>query len=58
VGTERTKIRDYLASLGERTAFKGVTGAIYFRADGDPIGKGVVMTRIDHGTLRLAEAAR
>jgi branched-chain amino acid transport system substrate-binding protein len=58
VGTDRTRIRDYLASLTEATAYKGATGAVYFRPDGDPVGKGVVMTRIDHGMLRLAEAAR
>lgn len=55
VGTNRTKIRKYLASLTAEKPFAGVTGAIYFRDDGDPVGKGVVMTRIDHGVLRLAE---
>jgi branched-chain amino acid transport system substrate-binding protein len=58
VGTDRGKIRDYLASRSEETAFKGVTGSIYFRPDGDPVGKNVVMTRIDHGVLRVAEGAR
>lgn len=58
VGADRAKIRDYLASLNEVTAFKGVTGATYFRPDGDPVGKNVVMTRIDHGVLRVAEAVR
>lgn len=57
-GTDRRKIRDYLASLTGESAFKGVTGAIWFRPDGDPVGKSVVMTRIDHGMLRVAEAAR
>jgi branched-chain amino acid transport system substrate-binding protein len=57
-GADRARIRDYLASLTEATAFKGVTGAIYFRPDGDPVGKGVVMTRIDHGALRIAEVPR
>jgi branched-chain amino acid transport system substrate-binding protein len=56
VGGNRRKIRDYLASLTEESAFKGVTGAIYFRPDGDPIGKSVVMTQIDHGVLRVAGA--
>ncbi|HEY2064681.1 MAG TPA: ABC transporter substrate-binding protein [Gemmatimonadaceae bacterium] len=55
VGADRAKIRDYLASLTAEKPFAGVTGAIYFRDDGDPVGKGVVMTRIDHGVLRLAE---
>lgn len=58
VGGNRKKIRDYLASLTEASAFKGVTGAIYFRPDGDPVGKSVVMTRIDHGILRVAGAAK
>jgi branched-chain amino acid transport system substrate-binding protein len=58
VGPDRARIREYLASLTEASAFKGATGAIYFRPDGDPVGKGVVMTRIDHGMLRLAEAMR
>jgi branched-chain amino acid transport system substrate-binding protein len=58
VGTDRTQIRDYLASRTAETAFKGVTGAIYFRSDGDPVGKSVVMTRFDRGVMRVAEAAR
>ena len=33
-------------------------GAISFGTDGDPVGKNVVMTRIDHGTLRVAEASK
>jgi branched-chain amino acid transport system substrate-binding protein len=53
---DRRAIRDYLAALTPATAYQGVTGAISFGADGDPVGKNVVMTRIDHGTLRLAEA--
>ena len=58
VGTNRKRIRDYLAGLTEETAFKGVTGAIYFLPTGDPVGKSVVMTRIDHGVLRVAGAGR
>lgn len=58
VGTDRARIRDYLASLNESNAFNGATGAIHFRPDGDPVGKGVVMTRMDRGTLRLAEAVQ
>jgi branched-chain amino acid transport system substrate-binding protein len=54
VGTDRAKIRDHLAGLTRETAYKGVTGAIHFRPDGDPVGKSVVMTRIDHGVLRVA----
>lgn len=58
VGTDRGKIRDYLASRTSETAFKGVTGAIHFRPDGDPVGKSVVMTRIEGGVLRVAEVSR
>ena len=57
-GGDRRKIRDHLAALTAATAFKGVTGAIYFRPDGDPVGKNVVMTRIDRGVLRVAQAAQ
>jgi branched-chain amino acid transport system substrate-binding protein len=58
VGPDRVKIRDYLASRSAEHPYRGVTGAIWFRPDGDPVGRSVVMTRIDHGTLRVAEAAR
>ena len=57
-GADRKKIRDYLASRTSETAYRGVTGGIYFRPDGDPVGKSVVMTRIDGGVLRVAEATR
>ena len=56
-GPDRTRIRDYLASLTEATAYRGVSGPIYFRPDGDPTAQHVVMTRIDRGTLRVAQAA-
>jgi branched-chain amino acid transport system substrate-binding protein len=57
-GTDRVKIRDHLAGLTRESAYKGVTGAIHFRPDGDPVGKSVVMTRIDHGVLRIAADVR
>jgi branched-chain amino acid transport system substrate-binding protein len=53
VGPSRVKIRDYLASLDESTAYHGVTGVIRFRPDGDPIGKGIVMTRVHNGALQV-----
>jgi len=56
-GGDRRRIRDDLASLTASTAYRGVTGAIHFRPDGDPVGKNVVMTRIDRGVLRVAQAA-
>jgi branched-chain amino acid transport system substrate-binding protein len=53
VGPDRAKIRDYLATLTEGTAYHGVTGTIRFRPDGDPIGKGIVMARVHHGALQV-----
>jgi len=57
VGPDRAKIRDHLASLTAASAYRGVSGAIHFRPDGDPVGQHVVMTRIDRGTLRVAQKA-
>lgn len=56
VGPDRAKIRDYLASLDESHAYKGVTGTIRFRPDGDPIGKSIVMTRVHAGALEVEKA--
>ena len=53
VGPDRKKIRDFLANLTEETAFHGVTGVIRFRPDGDPIGKGMVLTRVHEGVLQV-----
>jgi branched-chain amino acid transport system substrate-binding protein len=50
-GHDRTAIRDWLHALDERTAIPGVTGPIRFRDDGDPVGKGMVLTRARHGRL-------
>lgn len=50
VGGDRVKIRDYLANLADGE-FHGVTGKIRFRADGDPVDKGIVMTRVIHGAM-------
>jgi branched-chain amino acid transport system substrate-binding protein len=55
-GGDRRRIRDHLASLTESTAFHGATGTIFFHADGDPVGKSVVMTRIDRGVLHVARS--
>jgi branched-chain amino acid transport system substrate-binding protein len=54
VGPNRAKVRDWLANLDEANAFRGVTGAIRFQADGDPVGKSFVMTRISRGLLAVA----
>jgi branched-chain amino acid transport system substrate-binding protein len=51
VGADRSRIRDHLASL--REPYAGVTGPIRFSPDGDPIGKGIVMTRVHNGALQL-----
>jgi branched-chain amino acid transport system substrate-binding protein len=52
VGPDRQKIRDWLAGLTERTAVRGATGAIRFKPDGDPVGKGITLTRVhDHRLL-------
>jgi branched-chain amino acid transport system substrate-binding protein len=56
-GPDRARIRDYLASLDATTAYRGVSGPIYFQPDGDPMARHVVMTRSDRGTLRVAQGA-
>ena len=53
VGPDRAKIRAFLAGLDQSSAWKGVTGNIYFGTNGDPVGKSVVMTRIHAGALTV-----
>jgi len=55
VGSSRSRVRDYLAELGARGGFAGVTGTIAFSTQGDPIGKTIVMTRIRNGALTVAQ---
>ena len=55
VGTRRAAVRAHLAGLSEETAFQGVTGNIRFRPDGDPVGKGIVITRVRRGSLVVEE---
>ena len=55
-GASRRAVRDWLAALDESRAFRGVTGAIRFRANGDPEGKGFVMTRVRGGAMTVAGA--
>lgn len=50
-GASRTHVRDYLASLHGQSALPGVTGPIAFLANGDPVGKSFVMTRVRRGAL-------
>lgn len=51
VGTNRAAVRAALAALDERTAFRGVTGAIRFRPSGDRVGREVVIARVQNGEL-------
>jgi branched-chain amino acid transport system substrate-binding protein len=51
VGPDREKIRNYIAGLSDGSAFRGVTGPIRFREDGDPVGKSIVITRVHQGGL-------
>lgn len=51
VGADRTKIRDWIAGLNERTAVAGASGPMRFRLDGDPVGKGITLTRVHNGRL-------
>lgn len=52
VGADRVKIRDYLAESAA-IGYHGVTGTIRFNTDGDPVGKGIVMTRVHDGVLQV-----
>lgn len=50
-GPSREHIRDFLSGLQARSSFPGVTGPIAFLANGDPVGKSFVMTRVRRGEL-------
>lgn len=50
-GASRPRVRDFLAGLRGRAAIHGVTGSIAFHANGDPVGKSFVMTRVWRGAL-------
>jgi branched-chain amino acid transport system substrate-binding protein len=52
-GTSRQAIRDWLAALNAQSAHRGVTGPIRFGPNGDPVGKGFVMTQLQRGTLMV-----
>ena len=54
-GSNRERVREYLAQLAEGGGFRGVTGTIAFSPLGDPIGKTIVMTRIHNGALTVEE---
>jgi branched-chain amino acid transport system substrate-binding protein len=54
VGVEREKIRDYLAEVGSgRPAYQGVSGAIAFDPNGDPLGKSFAVGRISGDAIEL-----
>jgi branched-chain amino acid transport system substrate-binding protein len=50
-GKDRKGVRDYLASLNGSNPFEGVTGPVYFNANGDPIGMGFRVAQVVAGTL-------
>jgi branched-chain amino acid transport system substrate-binding protein len=55
-GPSRTAIRGWLATLGERQPFAGVTGPIHFHESGDVVGKEVVVARVRRGALVVERA--
>jgi branched-chain amino acid transport system substrate-binding protein len=52
-GPSRGAIRNWLAGLESNQPHAGVTGPISFRASGDVIGHGIVMTRVRRGALAV-----
>ena len=58
VGGDRLAIRDWLSARTLAQPYVGVTGVIAFQADGDPIGKSFIITRVSSGRLALAESGR
>jgi branched-chain amino acid transport system substrate-binding protein len=50
-GPDRARIRAYLAGLATSGGYGGVTGAISFTPSGDPVGRTVVIARVDNGAL-------
>lgn len=51
VGADRERIRDWLAGVKGERGYRGVTGEIRFRPDGDPERGGFVMTEVRNGAL-------
>jgi branched-chain amino acid transport system substrate-binding protein len=57
VGTDRRRIRNYVAGIGRDTApFQGVTGEIAFDENGDAAGKEVVIGVVRNGRIVSARA--
>lgn len=57
-GATRVEIRDYLASMRDGAAYRGVTGQIAFQPTGDVIGKTMTMTRVRRGALIVQAGGR
>ncbi|HVH39749.1 MAG TPA: ABC transporter substrate-binding protein [Gemmatimonadaceae bacterium] len=55
VGSDRAKVRDWIASRTTERPFDGVTGSIAFLPTGDPVGKSFSMVRVTRGMLPMAE---
>jgi branched-chain amino acid transport system substrate-binding protein len=56
VGSDRARVRDYLAGVGTRhPAFEGVTGTIAFDEHGDVSGKATVIGVVRDGTLHTVD---
>lgn len=58
VGSDRARLRDWLAGRTTEAPLAGVTGAIAFLPSGDPVGKSFTMTRVRGGALTPAEGGR
>jgi branched-chain amino acid transport system substrate-binding protein len=57
-GPDREGVRDYLASLRSHGGFAGATGSIRFGPNGDPVDRGIVMTRVHQGALLVQGSGR
>ncbi len=54
-GADRRAIRDYLAGLSAETAYRGLTGPVWFGASGDPVGIRFRVFRVHDGLLTVAD---
>lgn len=52
-GPDRQALRSWLAGLDAAHPVEGVTGPVAFQASGDRLGRGIVMTRVRSGALRV-----
>jgi len=55
-GPNRRAIRDYLKGLTVETAYRGLTGPIWFEKTGDPVGIRFKVLRVHNGLLTLGES--